>query len=243
MFLLILDQGIVSFAGTIDPQVSDKKYIEYGEKFAYVGKLCGTYSDKTMFCASAVAIDDHNLLTAAHVIKGASKCYFTVNGKDYCVEYITYHSDFDNDKFGYGDIAIGHIEESLDLKIYPSLYESDDEEGKLCSVAGYGITGNFISGANHSDNKKRAGSNTIDYITADLLICSPSKPGKFHTSLEFLISSGDSGGGLFIDGKLAGINSCVMSDGSKPKLLSTYGTESGHTRISKYLQWIKDHKK
>lgn len=243
IFFLILNQGILSYSGTIDPNIPDKKYIEYGEKFTYVGKLCGVYEDEKMFCASAVAIGDHHILTAAHVVKNAKNCFFTINGRDFCVQNIVYHSDFDKDEFGRGDIAIGYIDENIGLNFYPELYDNGDEDGKLCSIAGYGITGNFIRGATKSDGKKRAGSNIIDYISSDLLICSPSRRGKSHTSLEFLISSGDSGGGLFIDGKLAGINSCVMSDGSKPKLLSTYETESGHTRISKYIQWIKDHKK
>jgi hypothetical protein len=58
------------------------------------------------------------------------------------------------------------------------------------------------------------------------------------TELEFLIASGDSGGGLFIDNKLAGINSCVMAVDKKPD--STYNDESGHTRISKFIGWIKE---
>jgi hypothetical protein len=61
------------------------------------------------------------------------------------------------------------------------------------------------------------------------------------TSLEFLIASGDSGGGLFIDGKLAGINSCIMAVNGSPK--SDYRTESGHTRISINLDWILENTK
>jgi secreted trypsin-like serine protease len=59
--------------------------------------------------------------------------------------------------------------------------------------------------------------------------------------LEFLIASGDSGGGLFIDNKLAGIHSCVMTVGKNPQ--SKYGEESGHTRISNFIEWIEDNRK
>jgi hypothetical protein len=58
-----------------------------------------------------------------------------------------------------------------------------------------------------------------------------------RTELEFLICSGDSGGGLFINKKLAGINSCVLAADKKPN--SSYGDDAGHTRISKYVPWIK----
>ena len=54
--------------------------------------------------------------------------------------------------------------------------------------------------------------------------------------LEFLISHGDSGGGLFINGKLAGIHSFVSA--SDKKADSSYGDQSGHTRISTYKRWI-----
>ena len=51
-----------------------------------------------------------------------------------------------------------------------------------------------------------------------------------------MISHGDSGGGLFIDNKLAGINSLVMSSDGKPD--SSWTDESGHTRVSKFVSWI-----
>jgi len=99
-----------------------------------------------------------------------------------------------------------------------------------------------LTGANNHDSKKRAGSNFIDRIEKDLLICSPSKRNdKNFTSLEFLIASGDSGGGLFIDTKLAGIHFCVMVTGKNPQ--SKYGEESGHTRISNFIEWINENKK
>ena len=74
-----------------------------------------------------------------------------------------------------------------------------------------------------------------------MLLCSPSRYGaKDHTVLEYMIGSGDSGGGLFIEGKLAGINSCVMAVERSP--MSKYGEESGHTRVSKFIDWIEKSK-
>jgi len=64
------------------------------------------------------------------------------------------------------------------------------------------------------------------------------RPGNKDTNLEYCISHGDSGGGLFIDQKLAGINSIVLASDKNPD--SNYGDESGHTRISKYKDWIED---
>lgn len=226
---------MVSYAGTIDPQVPDKKYIDYAKDFKYIYKICGTYEDGGLFCASAVAIDSHWIATAAHVVKNQKICFLNREDKAYQIKEIIIHKDFDEESFGVGDIALGYIEEDLGLEFYPELYTDEDEVNQICSISGHGLTGNFITGVVKSDDFQRAGSNRIDSIENDLLICSVSQNKK--TALEFLICSGDSGGGLFIGNKLAGINSCVLADDKKPN--SDYGDQSGHTRISKFVPWIK----
>jgi hypothetical protein len=239
LYLILLSICSNSFSGTIDPNTSDTKHIEYGQKFTYVGKLCGIGADNKYYCASAVAITDRFILTAAHVIKDAKSCTVTINDKTINVINIEYPIEFEENNFGYNDIAIGYCEENIGLDFYPDLYENDNEEGKLCSLSGYGLTGTFATGAIKSDDHRRAGSNIIDDIHNDLLICSPSDKDK-KTSLEFIIASGDSGGGLFIGNKLAGINSCVIAIDKKPN--SSYTDECGHTRISKFISWIKERK-
>jgi hypothetical protein len=225
-------------AGTIDPGVSDHKYTEYAKDFHYIGKICGKDDKGVKYCASCVVISKRYFLTAAHVVENVVESKIVINDKEFCVEEIISHKDYSPDKFGLNDIAIGYVKEDIGLEYYPELYDKNDEVGKICSIAGYGLTGNFNTGAMKSDNKRRAGSNIIDGINKQLLICSPSKPlDKGRTELEFLIASGDSGGGLFIDGKLAGINSCVMTEKGSPR--SDYRTESGHTRISQHIVWIK----
>lgn len=234
IFLILFHLGNL-FAGTIDPSIPDHKYLDYAKHFQYIGKLCGSYEDDTLFCASAVVIKKHFIVTAAHVVKNYKTCKITVNDIEYNVEYLVWPKEFNKNIFGMYDIAIGYVKQPININFYPDLYRSDDEIGKVCCISGFGLTGTFNTGAIKSDNKRRAGSNLIDSIDKDLLICSPSKH-HLKTSLEFLIASGDSGGGLFIDGKLAGINSCIISDKS-PK--SDYLSQSGHTRISKYIDWIE----
>lgn len=240
LVLLFISSSI--YAGTIDPHTPDEKYLEYGAKFSNVVSICGVYENKTQFCASAVVISPRNILTAAHVVKNSAKCYVAIGDRKYCIHKVICHKDFEENKFGLHDIAIGICDRNMNMDFYPELYDQTDEVDKVCSIAGFGLTGTFRTGAVISDNKRRAGSNMIDRIEKQLLICSPS-PGKWRrTELEFLISSGDSGGGLFIDGKLAGINSCVLVNGTNPPR-SDYATESGHTRISEHLDWIKENLK
>ena len=104
-------------------------------------------------------------------------------------------------------------------------------------MAGWGLTGTFNTGIERSDDKRRGGSNFVDGIERNVLMCSPSRRHEKSTELEYLICSGDSGGGLFINGKLAGIHSSVVAVDGKPN--STYGDESCHTRVSTYANWIK----
>lgn len=226
-----------SLAGTIDPNTSDNKYIEYGSKFNYIVKIC-CFDGKGMACGSAVVIDSQWIITAAHVVEGCHSWTISINEEKYNLDKIISHPSYKKDLYGYHDIAIGHLEKPIDLDFYPELYDSEDEEGKICSIAGLGFTGTFHTGAVKHDGKKRAGSNYIDKIEKHVLICSPSRSGKGITELEFLICSGDSGGGLFIGNKLAGINSSVI--GYDGKSNSTYGDESCHTRVSIYRKWILD---
>lgn len=231
--LLIVSK--IGLAGTIDPNIVDQKYIDYANGFPFVGQFIGVNKDKQQILGSVVAHKEDVIITAAHVIEGSTLSWVYINGHLIKIKQQAIHENYKSNIFGYNDIAIGILEKNINLTWYPDLYEQTDEIDKICSLSGFGITGTFNTGAVISDNKKRAGSNKIDSIEKGLLICSPSKINK--TSLEFLIASGDSGGGLFIGNRIAGIHSCVMTTKGSPN--SSYGNESGHTRISDHTMWIR----
>lgn len=238
LILLLLWPFTTAISGTIDQNVPDSKYIEYGEKHKCVVKLEGNYDNKeeTYFYASAVVIKPRWILTAAHVIKGAKNCRIAIQDKKIPIDFIAHHNLYEENKFGKYDIGIGHLASDAELEFYPELYTKNDEVGKICSMAGYGVTGTFQSTERKVDNFKRAGSNIVDAIDRDLLICSL-KDGK-RTQLEFLICHGDSGGGLFIDNKLAGINSCILTEDKK--LDANINDFSGHTRVCLFNDWINE---
>lgn len=230
-----------SHAGTIDPRVPDEKYVKYGSEHKCVLRLKGRFKKKenenkqAHFEASAVAIDPNWIVTAAHIVKEAEQVMVVVDERELVVRDVFINEKFDEDKMGFSDIALGRCDQGLGLDFYPMLHEDEDEVGKVVSISGYGMTGTFSSGGIRWDGKKRAGSNIIERTEKDCLVCVTTDA---RTEMEFLPGSGDSGGGLFIDGKLAGINSFVMAADKKPN--SDYGDESGHTRISKYKKWIAD---
>lgn len=239
-FILAIVSSAHLFGGTIDPNTPDSKYLEYGEKFTSVVKLC-CFDGKGLSCGSAVVIDPEWIVTAAHVVENCHSWTVTIGEEKYNIDKMIMHPEYKPEIFGHDDIALGHLSKPIKLDFYPDIYEKDDEVGKICSIAGWGFTGTFNTGAKHSDGERRAGSNFVDKIERKVLICSPSKRNEKMTELEFLICGGDSGGGLFIDSKLAGINSSVIGyDGSSN---STYNDEGCHTRVSLYKDWIRQNLK
>lgn len=221
------------FAGTIDPKVPDQKYLDYGKKFPFVAKVVG--SDY----ASSVLINKNTFLTNAHVAKKISKVIVENNDETHEFEIIEIivHKNYKKLGTHNNDIAIGRINGDFGLSFYPELNSEKNELGKTVSICGYGATGTFITGKNKKDRLKRAGSNIINETSKEFLYCSAlDKPS---TELEILICHGDSGGGLFIENKLSGLN-CFIEHGDGT-YNSNYSDKSGFIRISNQINWIKEH--
>ena len=236
-FLLILVSINISDAGTRHPEVSDQQHIEYGKKFKCVAKIRGIYKNNEIYEASAVVIRPRIIVTAAHIVSDSKQCFLALSDNEsILLQKIVIHKDFEESIFGHNDIAIGFLHEDFKLDFYPDLYTDKDEVGKVSAISGFGIVGTFETGSSQYDGQRRAGSNKIESIDKNLLICKPDNAQR--TSLEFLIANGDSGGGLFINKKLAGINSCIIATDSKTD--SSYSDESGHTRVSDYIDWIEE---
>lgn len=232
--------GGSSQAGTIDPSVPDSKYLSYGSKHKCVAQISGRMPSAGVtakFRASCVIIKPNIVLTAAHVIHGGEDMVITLDKQKSNVISAIRLTQWELKDIGPNDIALLLLDKPIELDYYPELYKDRDEAGKVCSISGYGVTGTHKSGVTKKDYKKRAGSNVIDKgLFNGMLVCSLNEGPK--TTLEFLISHGDSGGGLFIDGKLAGINSSVMTK-SGGNLNSDYDDKSCHTRISTHKEWLE----
>lgn len=239
---LFLTISRILIAGTTDPNIPDEEYLEYGLKFNSVVPIQvyidGKPENIDPNFGSAVVINPRWAVTAAHVVKGHRKCFLVKDKKNYNIDIVISHKDFNEDNVGVADIAVVRTVEPIIISEYPELYSNDDELNKIASISGYGFTTKLKERVKSLDfdRKRRAGTNVIENIYSDILICSTSENDKNKSTLEFIICSGDSGGGLFIDGKLAGINSCVLATDGFPD--SSYTDESGHTRISKFKGWI-----
>ncbi|NDC55393.1 MAG: hypothetical protein EBZ69_00950 [Alphaproteobacteria bacterium] len=227
-------------AGTRDPDTPDSKYVEFGKQFSGVKRVRGivTYKEKDTYqYGSAVVISPHWILTAAHVAEDARD--LTILDDDdtkFPLAKVIIHGEYANENVGYHDIALGYSPKDFALKFYPALYTDADELGKAVTIAGYGFHGTFLTGMQENDGQRRAGHNKVEGTERALLVCRPDRANKFP--LEFIITPGDSGGGLFIGNKLAGINSILMAVDKKPD--GTYTDEGAHTRISLYADWVNN---
>lgn len=236
--LILLILNIPVNGGTIHPSKNDNDYIAYANKYDCVLRLITKKNHKITSASSCVLIDKKWILTAAHIFenKFSHETFVVFENKEYKISKVFLAENFDPEKIGYNDLALCQLSEEVDYKKnFPKLYNNKNEANKIADIVGWGVTGNFDRGSWKDDSMLRAGTNRISSIENHLLMCNPSSDDH-NSKLEFLISHGDSGGGLFIDGQLAGINSLVFATDGKPN--SSWTDESGHTRISLFVDWI-----
>lgn len=248
LIFLGISSGITVFAGTIDPNTPDSKYLEFGKEFPSVVRIKAKCAEKIKkpngelvqpyFFGSAVVIKPNWCLTAAHVFDEATgePTVITAAGKEFKIAKVVRHEEYHAPRIGWHDIALCYSPEDFKLDFYTPLYTAHDEIGKAITISGYGLSGTFKTGGTLDDGKQRAGHNRIESAERSVLICSPSALyDKFP--LEFLITPGDSGGGMFIGNKLAGINSFLQAADEKTD--GTYGDEAAFTRVSLYADWVQ----
>ena len=189
-FMMLLP--IQAYCGTIDPSVSDAKYVEYGKKYECVLPIVGVMGDtmNNQFRASCIVIDEYHILTAAHIVHGTITQHVLYKNKAYPCSLVAVHGKYDAKNIGYNDIAIAKLARPLKLDFYPKLYTDKDEVGKVCGLSGWGHHGDFNTGwiSGTFDNTRRAGSNIIDGTTKNVLKYSVHTSDK--TELEFLICPG-----------------------------------------------------
>jgi len=244
--IILLVASRVALAGTRDPGTPDEKYLEFGKQFPSVVRLRAKVKCSNPDCpqkehtqlGSAVVIRPHWVLTAAHVVNNTfEQTVITAEGKEYPVARMVRHKDYEENRVGWHDLALCYSPEDFKLEFYTPLYTDQDELGKAITIAGFGSHGTFTTGVTQdSDGKRRAGHNVIESSADAVLFCKPTA-GKGRMPLEFLIAPGDSGGGMFIGNKLAGINSFLMHDDKTPN--GNYADEAAFVRVSLYRDWVE----
>ena len=152
--IVLLGLSSPAISGTRDPKTSDSKHLAYGELHQCVVPVRGRLEMEGMkegetagFFGSGVIVAPHTVITAAHVLNNSTESYVLVNGKkNKILGYAKLNGTDQEKEVGPDDIAIALLQNPVELDFYPKLYTKDDELGKLCSVAGCGMTGTWYTG-------------------------------------------------------------------------------------------------
>ncbi len=256
---------LVFFCGIYRHDVPKQKYRDLARQhqFDCVGHVF--YKNKSW--GSCVLIDKKHLLTAAHLFvkKGqsfseASDFQFELNGKLHNAADIIVHQAYNkNESKGACDIAIVHLTEDVTDIIPAHINNNFDELHNDVVVVGFGPAKPSLPvDAPYEPSEKLAGENVVDSIwgfeinghntilTIDF--DSPTDPGMNKTGsptargLEYMVSGGDSGGGLFriVNGQwqLIGINAHAITtvhiNGG-----GHYGSICDFTRVAAFVPWIQ----
>jgi hypothetical protein len=265
VFLLFVSE-VVAISRRHD--VRDHRYISLANGYPSVGRFINGFSN-----GSGVLIAPQWLLTASHNFMFQTAPFaFEIGGELYRIDWSKRHfaalpqpyaADFMR------DIALAHLDRPVNNIVPAQLYAGNDELGMVVTIVGYGMPGDGLHGVpiHGSQRHKRAGQNIIDAIgnydgsqvTVDasgrLIFYDFDSPTRIREarnwfggshiplSLEAMSTSGDSGGGVFVDTlrgrKLVGINSGVFP-GAAAGPSHEYGIISRNVRVSSFIGWINE---
>ena len=249
---VLLSLGLTAAASTVLHTVDPQLYRDEAALYPAVGSVSGP-----VYSGSGVLISDRWVLTAGHVADMKIGSTFTVGGVPYTIE---------NAITAPGHPFLG-LENDLGLLYLSTAVtgvqpvemwrfgNSAEILGREATWVGHGFGGDGLTGQMGSP-EKRAFTNVIDGVTPAFGLPAPSFYADFDspdgttnslvsgsatpTRLEGNVTSGDSGGGVFVTvnghSYLVGINS--YASGFSPGLNSKYGALSGAADLQYFYPWI-----
>jgi hypothetical protein len=229
-------------AGTISQPQARPDHISLAAHPAYagVGLIRTTTPSGGRFLASGTLINNQYLITAAHVVDRASNLTFELGGQTYQAQQWTMHPRWRGDNFNSGfDLAVVQLTEPVSGVRKVPLMRNQREVGRIGTIVGFGQSGTGDSGATTPSGIKLAGQSRIERAIGGqdrLLQTIFAGPDDNPLPLEFQPAPGDSGGGLFIGNRLAGVVSFLSAaDGIAD---ASFGDAGNYVRISRHLDLI-----
>lgn len=245
----------IAQAGSIRHDRSDANYQALANLFPSVGRL-SLRGPASAWTCSGTLIGSSWLLTAAHCLEdqaanfqNATTGSFSIGGNSYAVrggvKYSGWLNDNRNPTVG-ADIGILQLNSNVSNVTAASRFTNTNEALQVGTYVGFGNRGTGLTGqVPGTAGTKRAGENIIvngsilDW-SSHLLLSNFSDPriaGSNARNLEYSIAQGDSGGGLFINGLLAGVSTVIYNSNAN-FMWGDYSDFSLATRVSSFNNWI-----
>jgi len=251
--VIVLASALSCPGATILDEVDPQAYRDEALLYESVGKVTGS-----LFSGSGVLISERWVLTAGHVAMGKAGGTFTIGGAGYTVQASVTYPDyaFPNDFSDLGLLRLASPVTSVAPAPMLRLASSGQLLGLEAAWVGFGLGGTGTTGA-QAPFDHRAFTNVIDVfgpsygLTSTAFIAdfdkpdgSTNAPGSSPTStrLEGNVTSGDSGGGVFItvDGTAYLVGVISFTGGFSPGMNSRYGSISGASDLQQFYSWIFD---
>lgn len=233
----------LAVAGSFARPAAEPQHLDLADHpaFASVGMVTGTRPNGTRYLGSGTLINPYTLVTAAHVVDRAGQLTFDLGSRSYTAQRWVTHPKWHGGNFNTGhDLALVRLTEPVSDVAPAAVRYRPNERGRIVTLVGFGRGGTGSNPGTSPAGTKRAGQNRIDTYLGrrnQLMQSTFDRPGHGALPLEYQPAPGDSGGGVFIGTRLAGVVSYLTaSDGVTD---ADFGDSGNYIRLSQHRDLLR----
>lgn len=214
------------------------------------------------YTGSGVYLGNRLVLTAGHVTgPSGGRLKFEVNGRSIAATRAADHPSWNGSLISGVDLGIFELAQEPGVAAATVNFGQTDPFNQPATLVGFGLSGDGRTGQTSFDGRKRAARNTLDaprgafFGRTDILVADFDSPNRDRFSSsgspeplqrEGLTTSGDSGGGIFVQSAdrwlLTAITSFGWQDPKAPDgKWSNYGDRGGYVDITRHTGWLRSY--